>query len=805
MLPRLVLIIGLVGRLALAQAEFPTPFDSESRGAPTPVAEAVGGIHLPSSFEAKIFAAEPDVRQPIAMAFDPRGRLWVAENYTYAEAKVNFATQLNDRILILADTNHDGRFDQRMVFWDQAKILTSVMPGNGGVYVLCPPRLLFIADRNQDDVPDGEPEVLLDGFNTTTGNRHTFANGLKWGPDGWLWGRIGISSGAKIGPPDQPESDRVEMRGGVWRYHPQRRVFEAVSHGTTNPWGLDWNEVGEPFFINTVIGHLWHAIPGAHFQRMHGDDVNLRSYVLIDQHADHYHFDTGAGWTKSRATPDGKEFAAGSDQLGGGHAHSGLMIYLGANWPEPYRDHLFTLNFHGRRVNQERLERVGSGYVGRHEPDFLTVADSWFRGLDLLYGPDGAVFISDWSDTGECHDHDGVHRSSGRIYRISYGTPARVEPENLATLSESKLVALLFDRNEWLGRQARRVLSDRALVGGDLTSARDALTDAFAQQTKAFGKLRAMWGLKAVGGLTIPWLLERTRDGDANVRSWAVRLLVDSWPMDDPSGRPTQVAAQANQAARPESSLVVARLVEMAKEDPSALVRLYLASALQRLSWKDRTPVAVTLLGHAEDATDHNLPLMLWYGIEPLVGARPDDAVRLAINGRIPQVRELIARRLGEDIETRPAALAALLQGLESAPATAQSEVVRGLSAALRGWRKAPAPVTWAAFATKASASSEAGLADGVRDLNVLFGDGRALDELRSVVLDTKADPASRRQALKTLLNSDAPQLTPLLKQMADDNSLRPSALVGLLQLGAPEAAALATSRYQWLGLEDRS
>ena len=125
-------------------------------------------------------------------------------------------------------------------------------------------------------------------------------------------------------------------------------------------------------------------------------------------------------------------------RLGGGHAHSGLMIYLADQWPADYRGKLFTLNFHGRRVNVERLEREGSGYVGRHEPDMLFAADPWFRGIDLGYGPDGGVYVLDWSDTGECHDHDGVHRTSGRIYKVTYGKPA---PAPVGDLNEARRTA----------------------------------------------------------------------------------------------------------------------------------------------------------------------------------------------------------------------------------------------------------------------------------------------------------------------------------------------------------------------------
>jgi len=581
-------------------------------------------------------------------------------------------------------------------------------------------------------------------------------------------------------------------------------VFEAVSHGTTNPWGLDWNELGEPFFINTVIGHLWHAVPGAHFNRMHGDDVNAHSYGLIEQHADHFHFDTGAGWTKSRAAQDGSAFAAGSDTLGGGHAHCGLMIYLGANWPDALRGRLFTLNFHGRRINQERLEREGSGYVGRHERDLLTVADPWFRGLELLYGPDGGVFIADWSDTGECHDQDGVHRSSGRIYKVTAGTPQLVRTEGLLTLSNRDLVALLFDRNEWLGRQARQVLADRVRSEAEAGPIQAALRDTFERQTTAFGKLRALWGLIATGGPSTDWLLERSKDPEESVRSWAVRVLVDSWPTDDPAGRPTQVAAQVKQAAAPDSARIGQRLVELAGTDSSALVRLYLASALQRLSFPDRGRVAAALVRHGEDAADHNLPLMLWYGVEPLVGAQPEVAIRLAVESQIPLVRELIARRLAEEIETRPEPLSRLLHEIASAPAATQAEVLQGMRSALRGWRKAPMPAGWATLVANPAATADGRVRDQIRELGVVFGEGRALDELRAVVANPQAGALARRQALQTLVDNRADTLGPLLRQAADDNTLRTAALLGLLQMGHSEAPGLAASRYLWVGLEER-
>src|SRR5215213_54114 len=315
-----------------------------------PAEEAAAKWKVPPGFKVTVFAAEPDVQNPIACAWDPRGRFWVAENYTYSERSLKFDPRLRDRVLIFEDADGDGRHDKRTVFFEDVQHLTSVEVGLGGVWLMAPPQLLFVPDKDRDDKPDGPAEVVLDGFDLPAENYHNFANGLRWGPDGWLYGRCGCSAPGRIGAPGTPEGDRVPLAGGIWRYHPQRKVFEALCHGTTNPWGSDWNEVGEMFFTNTVNGHLWHMIPGAHYTRPHSVDPNPYVYELIDQHADHYHFDTGKGWQASR-DPGG-----GSDPLGGGHAHCGAMIYLGDNWPEEYRGKLMTLNFHGRRINVDRIE-----------------------------------------------------------------------------------------------------------------------------------------------------------------------------------------------------------------------------------------------------------------------------------------------------------------------------------------------------------------------------------------------------------------------------------------------------------------
>ncbi|PYM11210.1 MAG: cytochrome C, partial [Verrucomicrobia bacterium] len=127
------------------------------------------------------------------------------------------------------------------VFTDELQMLTSIEVGHGGVWVMCPPQLLFIPDRNGDDLPDGAPEVVLDGFTGSPDMHHTFANGLRFGPDGWLYGRCGASSTGEPGVPGTLAEQRIPLRGTIWRYHPQRKTVEALSSGTTNPWGHDWN------------------------------------------------------------------------------------------------------------------------------------------------------------------------------------------------------------------------------------------------------------------------------------------------------------------------------------------------------------------------------------------------------------------------------------------------------------------------------------------------------------------------------------------------------------------------------------
>ncbi len=178
----------------------------------------------------------------------------------------------NDRIVWFADKDGDGRHDERQVFADGLANVSALQWGFGGVWIVATPYLQFIPDKNADGKADGPPVTLLDGFDLNA--RHNVAAALLWGPDGWLYGCNGILSNSKIGKPGASDAERVAINCGVWRYHPVRHVFEPYAWGTTNPWGLDYNDAGQFFSTNCVIAHLWHVLPGAHFQRMFGQDLN---------------------------------------------------------------------------------------------------------------------------------------------------------------------------------------------------------------------------------------------------------------------------------------------------------------------------------------------------------------------------------------------------------------------------------------------------------------------------------------------------------------------------------------------------
>ena len=270
--------------------------------------QAIDKMTFPDGFRVNAFAAEPDVVQTFAFCFDDRGRVWVAENLNYlTRGSDSFEEGPKGRIIILEDTDGDGRFDDKKLFVDEIFFPSGLAIGFGGVWVGSPPNLLFIPDENRDDRPDGKPRVVLNGWGRN--DRHETLNSFLWGPDGWLYGCHGVFTHSRVGKPGVPDEERVPLNAGVWRYHPAKEKFEVFAWGTSNPWGLDFDDHGQAFITACVIPHLFHMIQGGRYHRQGGRHFNPHVYDDIKTVADHRH--------KS--------------------AHGGARFYLADQFPERYR------------------------------------------------------------------------------------------------------------------------------------------------------------------------------------------------------------------------------------------------------------------------------------------------------------------------------------------------------------------------------------------------------------------------------------------------------------------------------------
>ncbi|MBS0265438.1 MAG: c-type cytochrome [Planctomycetes bacterium] len=731
---------------------------------PLPAEEAARTMLVPEGFQVTVFAGEPDVCQPIAFCIDDRGRLWVAEAYNYP----HHGTKPGDRILIFTDTDGDGRFDQRTVFYDQLNYVTGIEVGFGGAWVMSPPYFYFIPDRDGDDRPDGPPEVLLDGFGNHA-NSHNLANGFAWGPDGWLYGTHGRTNWSVIGKPGTPAAERVRFDGGVYRYHPVRHVWEPYSDGSTNPWGIDWDDWGEAFVCNCVDPHLFHVIQGAHYEPWRNRQSSQFAYARIPSIADHLHF---VGQSNVR---DGL-FSPAEDAAGGGHAHSGTMIYLGDNWPAHYRNMAFMHNIHGKRINNDLLRRQGSGYTATHGKDLLLSRDPWFMGVNLRYGPDGGVYATDWSDTGECHSVKNTHRETGRIYKITYGRPKQPALD-LAALSDRELVQLQRHPNDWFVRHARRLLQERAARGQDLALARQDLLQMFASETSVPRQLRALWTLWVLNAASDEFLIEQLNHPSEYVRAWCVRLLCE--------GRSPSARARD-------------RFQEIATTGHSAYERLWLASSLQRLPESERWPLAKALLAHAEDADDANLPLMIWYGIEPLVHTDAVRFVSLSRDAQIPLVRRHIARRVAE-LPNHDTALTAIIELMGTVREAAQRDLLEGALTGLEGRRSVRLPDNWPPIYRALQTAGDPAVRERALELALIFDDPTALETLRQEAADTQTPPAQRVRALRALVAKKPGDLETLLTGLIADAAVQSTALRGLAECSGKRVPEIIIEAYPTL------
>ncbi|MBN9517625.1 c-type cytochrome [bacterium] len=740
---------------------------------PVPAASAAKAMTAPPGFNVTLFAGEPDVVQPIAMTFDSRGRLWVVECLSYPTWRAD--GKGSDRVVILEDTDGDGVHDKRTVFLDNGSNLSGIEVGFGGVWLCSIPNLLFVPDRDGDDKPDAAPEAVLDGWNFKD-TKHNIFNSLAWGPDGWLYGCNGIQSKSLVGRPGTPEKDRVKLDCGVWRYHPTQKRFELYASGTTNPFGLDWDDHGQLFITNCVIHHLWHVVPGSHMQRMYGEDVNPFVFGYQTSCADHLHWGGGA-WTTSRSTGTGGSPA--HSEAGGGHAHSGCAIYLGDNFPPEYRNSLFTCNIHGNRLNRDRLERTPGGYVGKHALDFLFANDSWFRGIAVRGGPEGGLYVTDWSDTGECHNYDKADLTNGRVYRVVHGTPKRWAGD-VAKLPDAELVKLLIHQNDWFVRQARRVLQERAAAGKLEKDTRETLVRLTKATDDVTWKLRYMWALHVVGGMTPEVLAELLGHADDDVRTWAVMLAADP-------ARPAPAA--------------VAALIQQIEREESPFVLQFAAGMAQKIPGADGRRLARAVEWRVLDSDDPNLALAGWYAVQSALAGtdREADWTDFLEHARHPLIGRHIARYLVTAVPAaqRDARLRYLVGYLDDTKIeSAQLPVLAGIQEALANLREAPEPAGWNALYPQLAASEVPEVRTRAEALAVLFGNARALNDLKTRAADAKADSTARAAAIELLARRRVEGLPVLLHPLLTDAAVRGPVVRALAALPHNDTATRVLAAY---------
>jgi putative membrane-bound dehydrogenase-like protein len=743
--------------------------------------EAAKAMTVPDGFKVTLFAGEPDLHQPIAFCFDHRGRLWVVEAYTYPKRHAEKGPVLpekdkdkGDKIIIFEDTDGDGKFDKRTVFMEGLNLVSGIEVGFGGVWIGAAPYLVFIPHDEKTDKA-GEPKILLDGWGYQ--DTHETLNSFIWGPDGWLYGCHGVFTHSRVGKPGTPDKDRVPINAGIWRYHPTKHGFEVFARGTSNPWGLDYNANGDFFIEACVIPHMWHIIQGGRYMRQAGTDFNPYTYDDIKTIALHRHY--------VGANPHGGN--GRSDSAGGGHAHAGLMCYQGGAWPKEYNGKLFMGNLHGHRINVDVITPKGSGYVADRNPDFLLTNDKWSIPLAIKSGPDGNVYLLDWYDKQICHlpQPEVWDRTNGRIYKISYKDSKPAKPFDLSKATWEELVKYQESENDWWARTARRIMQERFAhdpKGAEKASAeaRDALAKMMKKHKDTTIRLRSLWALHALQVFDHGSLLDK----DEQVRAWGWQLGNDGPHTKVINGTPGVNPFEWSDKKSP----VVRRAVTSSYITRPETVR----------EWDLRF-----MLSNAEDATDHNLPYLYWYALEPLCAEDPAKALELAAKGKIPFVFQCACRRIGA-IGT-PEAFDLLTKSLAEAKTEDQRiAYFRGLQEGAKGKRNLPMPKDWTAAFEALMKSPDAAIRNQALGLAAVFGDKNALGALRKVLADTKADAAARLAALTALVDAKDAETVPLLQAALSEKELRGPALRALAAFDDAKTPAAILAQYGNLALTEK-
>jgi putative heme-binding domain-containing protein len=733
----LLLVVGLCNTLCAA-------------GPPSPN-EALKALTTPADLRVELVLAEPVVRQPVFLNFDERGRMWVVQYLQYPAPaglkvlsrdgywralydKVPPAppnhTRGEDTITIHEDTDGDGTFDSHKTFLDGLNIVTAVARGRGGVWVLNPPYLLFYPDRDNDDVPDGDPEVHLEGFGLE--DTHSVANSLCWGPDGWLYAAQGSTVTGHVRRPGDKNVTH-SMGQNIWRYHPKRRLYEVFAEGGGNAFGVEIDAQGRVFSgHNGGDTRGFHYILGGYLQKgfdKHGPLSNPYAFGYFPA-------------MKHNRTPR--------------FTHT-FVKYEAESLPERYRGKLFGVAPLLAKVTLSSMAPEGSTFRSEDLEPAVTSSDPYFRPVDIKQGPDGALYIADWCDAQIAHtrNQEGqIDKTNGRIFRLTTTEARPTKPLDLGKLSSRELVGMLGHENRTIRQTALRLIGDR--------EDRAIVPFLREQLEKSRGQLalETLWALHLSGGLDDDVGIDCLHHADPQVRLWTARLLCDRDSV---------------------SALITKQLAELAARETNVEVRIQLACSARRLPAKESMAIVWALLAHDADADDPRVPLVLWWAIEAKSESDRDVVLHLFDDTKTWDL-PIVQRHLLDRLMRRFAAagtrndLLTCSRLLALAPAEIhRKKLMTGFEAAYAGRSVANLPDDLLRAIDRFAADSPMlGLRQGRTD---------AVERAIKTMLDDKADPTIRMQYVQIVGEVHQPSAMPALLSLAtssSDSALRAAAFLSL-------------------------
>ncbi len=526
---------------------------------------------VPPGFNLSLFASEPDIINPISMAWDEKGRLWVIETVDYPNTVTDEEGTGDDRIKICEDTDGDGKADKFTVFARNLNIPTSLVFSNGGVIVAQAPHFLFLKDEDGDDVADVR-EIFLTGWGTF--DTHAGPSNLKYGHDNHIWGCVGYS-GFKGIISGQPQ----EFSQGFYRFSPDLSDFEVMTSTSNNTWGLALSEDFQVFGSTANNTHsVFLGIPDKYYQGIKG----LPGYgsKKIDGH---YAFHP--------ITHNVRQV----DVFGGFTAAAGHNLYTARSFPKKYWNRIAFVNAPtGRLIHQAILEPNGSGYREKDGWNIVASNDEWFGPVHAEVGPDGALWILDWynfiiqhnptppgfeNGPGNAHINPLRDRSHGRIYRLAYTDMDHYEPIQLNKTEPDQLVETLQHPNLFWRLTAQRLLVERN--SNDINSALVRLIKKNRKDELGLypSVLHALWTLQGLGQInekepSILDLVIRALEHPApSIRRAAIMIL----PRTE---KPNQILAESAVIDDPNANVKLAALLALSETEPSVSVgrKLYTMS-----------------------------------------------------------------------------------------------------------------------------------------------------------------------------------------------------------------------------------